>query len=456
MATNFFAPGFDQQTEQQNIERSRQYAELMRQQGQQAPQGRMAGRMYVPPSITEGLAQMLRSHQGAQGVRQADERQTALANAVSSRRTQEMGKFGQLMTGTPENAPSDGMGPVMPAQAPDPRAAYAQAMGSADPAMQKFGMQGMGQLPQLEAAQAEREAMKVERAEGRTFRTQEAEATRAAREAEAATLRESRAVESAAMRESRAAESAAARQARADQLTQQHELRMTEMAAQNASRADMMKVQQEFQRDMRRTQQQGGASAVDLGGDSQAALTKQFGKAPAGFRWKTDGGMEFIPGGPADQKALLQKSGEGTVGSVVADLRDKYNKLQDGGGIVESGGSTLSNIGARVSSSGIGQTLGGAFGTKNQGSRDSIEMTRPLLLQAIMKATGMSAKQMDSNAELKLYLATATDPTKGLQANMDALERIENLYGGGAKPAAPAAQPAKSAPGMPSGFKVIR
>ena len=58
-------------------------------------------------------------------------------------------------------------------------------------------------------------------------------------------------------------------------------------------------------------------------------------------------------------------------------------------------------------------------------------MTRPLLLQAIMKATGMSAKQMDSNAELKLYLSTATDPTKGLQANMEALDRIEKLYGSG-------------------------
>lgn len=58
-------------------------------------------------------------------------------------------------------------------------------------------------------------------------------------------------------------------------------------------------------------------------------------------------------------------------------------------------------------------------------------MTRPLLLQAIMKATGMSAKQMDSNAELKLYLATATDPQKGLEANLEALDRIESLYGGG-------------------------
>ena len=46
-----------------------------------------------------------------------------------------------------------------------------------------------------------------------------------------------------------------------------------------------------------------------------------------------------------------------------------------------------------------------------------------------MKATGMSAKQMDSNAELKLYLATATDPTLDVASNKRALDMIETLYG---------------------------
>jgi len=48
---------------------------------------------------------------------------------------------------------------------------------------------------------------------------------------------------------------------------------------------------------------------------------------------------------------------------------------------------------------------------------------------AIMRATGMSAKAIDSNAELKLWLATATDPTKSYEANIEALQNIENLYG---------------------------
>ena len=174
--------------------------------------------------------------------------------------------------------------------------------------------------------------------------------------------------------------------------------------------------------------QSGGA---DGGGTTQVQFNKQFGKAPAGYRWTANGGMEFIPGGPADEKAQAQKSGEGTVGGVVADLRDKYTQLDAENGIVSTNNRFGTNIGAYIGASGVGQGVNGMFGTKTQSARDSIAMTRPLLLQSIMKATGMSAKQMDSNAELKLYLATATDPQKGLEANLEALDRIESLYGGG-------------------------
>jgi len=167
------------------------------------------------------------------------------------------------------------------------------------------------------------------------------------------------------------------------------------------------------------------------GGESQVGLNKQFGKPQAGYRWKADGSLEFIPGGPADQKAQLQKSGEGTVGGVVADLRDKYTQLNAENGIVSTNNRFGTNMGASFGASGVGQMLNGIVGTKTQSIRDSIAMTRPLLLQAIMKASGMSAKQMDSNAELKLHLATATDPQKGLEANLEALDRLESLFGGG-------------------------
>lgn len=192
----------------------------------------------------------------------------------------------------------------------------------------------------------------------------------------------------------------------------------------------------------------GSAAVADLGGESQAALTKQFGKAPPGYRWKPDGSQEFIPGGSADLKAQSKTVGEGTVDGVVADLRNKYRTLQDGGGITDTTAGAISNVGAGIASSGPGQAVGRMLGTKNQSERNSIAMARPLLLQAIMKATGMSAKQMDSNVELQLYLRTATDPTLDIQANMEALDRIENLYGSGAKANPPGAPPAPPKPNV--------
>lgn len=171
--------------------------------------------------------------------------------------------------------------------------------------------------------------------------------------------------------------------------------------------------------------QQGGTE----GGVQQAGLVRQFGKPPAGYRWKPDGNLEVIPGGPTDQKSQAQDAGRETVSKVISDLGNYYNTLDKEGAITSTGNRAGTNLGAWLSTTGVGQKVGGAFGTKSQSARDSIEQTRPLLMQAIMKATGMSAKQMDSNAELKMYLATATDPTKSLEANREALQRLEELYG---------------------------
>jgi len=113
---------------------------------------------------------------------------------------------------------------------------------------------------------------------------------------------------------------------------------------------------------------------------------------------------------------------------VIQQLLNSYDALRAGGGIV-SKDAGVSNIGARVSQSGIGQFLGGAVGTKNQTERQKIEQTRPLLLNLIKNATGMSAQQMNSNAEMQLYLKAATDPTLSYEANKSALDNLERLYG---------------------------
>lgn len=138
-------------------------------------------------------------------------------------------------------------------------------------------------------------------------------------------------------------------------------------------------------------------------------------------------------------------TGKQAVSDQVAALRDIYNQLNEGGGIVNTDESF--NAGNALQSSALGQMAGRAFGTKNQSLRNQVSQQRPLLLQAIKQATGMSAKQMDSNAELKLYLAAATDPALDYQANLAALDNIDKLFGlgEGAKETAPTNKPKESA-----------
>lgn len=175
--------------------------------------------------------------------------------------------------------------------------------------------------------------------------------------------------------------------------------------------------------------------------DYQRSLkpTDLSGKPPSGYRYTKTGDLQAIPGGPADikeqQKSSVQETGRENVSTVVAQLRDAYGQLKEGGGITDPTAGAMRNVGAGVASSGLGQATGRMFGTQNQSKRNEILMTRPALLQHIMKATGMSAKQMDSNAELKLWLATATDPTLDIAANMNALDNIEKTYGIGGRAA---------------------
>ena len=155
--------------------------------------------------------------------------------------------------------------------------------------------------------------------------------------------------------------------------------------------------------------------------------------APAGYRYKPNGEQEPIPGGPADVKTIkansAQETGRGTVSSVADQLRNAYGKLNTSKSIINPQNSLMNNLSAGVASSSPGQVASNLVGTEAQSIRNEIKMTRPLLLQQIMKATGMSAKQMDSNAELKLWLSTATDPSVDIKSNLAALDNIEKMYG---------------------------
>ena len=169
------------------------------------------------------------------------------------------------------------------------------------------------------------------------------------------------------------------------------------------------------------------------------------------------GGSEGSPGvigiagkEPAGaRKAEAKEAAQENAGNTIALLRQNFDQLDKLGGITSTQNRPGTNIGAYLSTTGAGQLTGRMFGTEAQSERNKIAQTRPLLMTQIMSALGLSAKQLDSNAELKLWLSAATDPTLDLESNKAALDNLESLLAGKAKPGAPSAKPA---PPPPSGF----
>jgi len=131
----------------------------------------------------------------------------------------------------------------------------------------------------------------------------------------------------------------------------------------------------------------------------------------------------------AQEKADVKADAKKQLSDVVSQLKTSYDTLLEGGGITSTGSGGRENIGAKMGTSAVGQFMGSALGTKNQEQRQIIEQTRPLLLNLIKEATGMSASQMNSNAEMQMYLKAATDPKLSYEANVTALQNLDKTFG---------------------------
>lgn len=128
-------------------------------------------------------------------------------------------------------------------------------------------------------------------------------------------------------------------------------------------------------------------------------------------------------------------------GELLDELDGIYRRLDKDKALVNPKNSVVSNIIARARNSGAGQFVEGTVGTAAQSDRDRINSIRPSLMQSLAKATGMTGKQLDSNADVKLFMQTVTDPTKSAQANREAIAGLRRFL----------AQNASSAPATSSG-----
>lgn len=140
----------------------------------------------------------------------------------------------------------------------------------------------------------------------------------------------------------------------------------------------------------------------------------------------------------------LKQKGKEQVSQAIADLKNTYRSLDKSGGIVNPDRDAMSNLQTSVKSSGPGQYIQQKIGTKEQSLRNDIASMEPIIINSIRQATGMSAKAMDSNAELLFYRAAVK--SGDVKAQMAALDRIEKLYGLGGDSASTDQAPSGSSP----------
>jgi hypothetical protein len=388
----------------QQSDRKRKMAEALRQQAI-APKGQMVGGIYVAPSITEYLAGGLRGYQANEIDRKADEEekslfdrkqkqmtdaQTAYMNALRPQQVQtgvakqpfepgQMDRFGSPMPGQQQATQ-----PVMGTKQPTPQdifnaqLQYAQSVG--DPNLM---MQASNQRVNYDIGQQERE-------DNQAFRSQEAQLQR---------------------------------QQRQQDLLMQLEDRRVGRDQQEQARRELAQMNIDARRDL------AGIAASNrpekmisiMGEDGVPVLVPQS---------QAQGATPYSPA-MAKQMKLKETTGKAKneVTQIVDQLGAAYGTLKTEGGITSAKGGLLGNLGAMASNTDVGQLVGRVKGSPSQQARDTIAQTRPLLLNAIKNATGMSAQQMNSNAEMQLYLRAATDPSLGYEANAKALENLDKLYG---------------------------
>lgn len=129
--------------------------------------------------------------------------------------------------------------------------------------------------------------------------------------------------------------------------------------------------------------------------------------------------------------APQRDAGAKRLDNILSGLALDYVELNDLGAVVSTERGAFENFGISARTSETGQAILGAAGEKEQSIRQRVNNMRPLLLQGIMQATGMSARALDSNKELEFYLQAVTDPKRDLQSNLAAIDALDKAFGMG-------------------------
>lgn len=118
-----------------------------------------------------------------------------------------------------------------------------------------------------------------------------------------------------------------------------------------------------------------------------------------------------------------------------------YDKLQQGGAAVSSDNSMAKNainyLASTSSPDGMfsflpaGQTVGKMLGTPAQSIRNEINSALPLLLLDLKNATGMTAKQLDSDKDVAFIKQALTSPNLDYESVKNSLRNLSRKFGVG-------------------------
>lgn len=188
-----------------------------------------------------------------------------------------------------------------------------------------------------------------------------------------------------------------------------------------------------FQQDRRAREAQ--IAQAQASTDHTRAQTEAMGQpkprdAPAGYRYKADGSMERVPGGPADEKFNEDERKKAADRANTLDLLNEAEKLLPK--------ATESLVGTGW------DAFMGAFG-KSTGGAEATAQLKTIQGQLVAKMPRMEGPQ--SNYDVKLYqemagqLADSTIPMERRQAALQTIRKLNQQYAPGGAPSAPANAP---------------
>jgi hypothetical protein len=444
----------DFQTQQQELERKRAMAEMLRRQSSSPmPQGQMVGNQFVAPSFAQYLPGLLNAAQSAYAQKQAGDAEKAYGQQVAQAKQQWQSSlpqataaipgreelFGpQEMGGSPELAAV----PEVPAQRPD------------TPSILKATIAGLNIPGNEKVAQLYSQGMLTEKAreDQQTFNKEQAAARLAAERQN--TL--DRLANQKAIADQNAANAAASIEQRAE-------------AAKESARLQGLIL--EGQQQMRvLTKTLGAARRSGSGGGGGDDIIDEVGKGvveiidPATGAKRTVSRAEAVRLGAMSAKegnidAKTEKAAEKTesarkgIITLVDQMQTYYDELDRLGGMPNEDRSSFSNALSRAASSGPGQFGGSVIGSREQTLRDNVADSRLRLLNAIKNAEGTGVGSLNSNMELKTYLDALTSPTRNKQNVDTTLKNIRGLIAKAdaptvvsGSPAAPGAAPSAAPP----------